>query len=244
MLRARSALFLLSLSFALHAAQAPAAHAPGGPIPDTIEERVTACAACHGKQGEGIRSKEYYPRLAGKPTAYLYNQLLNFREQRRHSPIMTYMVAYLSEPYLREIAEYYSRLDPPYPPRASGASAEMIARGEALVMQGDAARKLPACVSCHGTALTGMEPAIPGLIGLSPDYIGAQLGAWRARQRRAAEPDCMAQIAALLAPGDISAVAAWLTSRPTAGVGRPAAADSLKLPLDCGSVAQKSRGLR
>ena len=32
-----------------------------------------------------------------------------------------------------------------------------------LVTGGDAARAVPACVQCHGPALTGMEPAIPGL---------------------------------------------------------------------------------
>ena len=221
-----------------------AAESPRTSVPDTIEQRVTACAACHGKQGEGIRRKEYYPRLAGKPTVYLYNQLVNFRERRRESPIMTYMVAYLSEPYLREIAEHYSRLDPPYAPPATRASREMLARGEALVTQGDAARNLPACVSCHGAALTGMEPAIPGLIGLSAEYVGAQLGAWRGRHRRAAEPDCMAQIAALLAPGDISAVAAWLTSRPTSGRNLPAPSGSLELPLDCGSVPRRNQVVR
>ncbi len=27
--------------------------------------------------------------------------------------------------------------------------------------------------------MTGMEPAIPGLLGLHADYLSAQLGAWR-----------------------------------------------------------------
>src|SRR3954451_8582242 len=75
------------------------------PVPDTLEQRVIACAGCHGKQGEGLRANEYYPRIAGKPTGYLYNQLVNFRERRRHSPVMNHMVAYLSDEYLREIAQ-------------------------------------------------------------------------------------------------------------------------------------------
>jgi hypothetical protein len=54
----------------------------------------------------------------------------------------------------------------------------------------------------------------------------------------------MAQIASLLAPGDISAVATWLTSRPTAALPPPAPANSLKLPQDCGSVSQRSRAVR
>ena len=64
---------------------APKSEAKGATVPDTIAQRVTACAICHGKQGEGIRKNEYYPRLAGKPTEYLYNQLIGFREKRRSS---------------------------------------------------------------------------------------------------------------------------------------------------------------
>jgi cytochrome c553 len=208
-------------------------------VPDTLEQRLLACATCHGKHGEGVQKNEAYPRLAGKPDGYLYNQLLNFRERRRHYDVMNYMLGYLSDAYLREIAQYYAGLRPPYPARPITTSSEVLARGEALAKRGDPARKLPACVECHGTALTGLAPAIPGLVGLSPFYIGQQMGAWRARQRRAKEPDCMAHIAALLGPEEISAVAAWLAAQPPpAGV--PAKlSEPGKLPLECGSVAQR-----
>jgi cytochrome c553 len=33
-------------------------------------------------------------------------------------------------------------------------------------MQGDPARRIPACVQCHGDALMGVAPSIPGLLGL------------------------------------------------------------------------------
>ena len=48
----------------VHAAPDPAT---GIDFADTLEQRLLACAACHGKQGEGLRKPEYYPRLAGKP---------------------------------------------------------------------------------------------------------------------------------------------------------------------------------
>jgi cytochrome c553 len=183
-------------------------------VADTLEQRLLACAACHGKQGEGTKKNEVYPRLAGKPDGYLYNQLLNFREGRRKYEVMNYMVSYLSDAYLQEIAQYYAKLGPPYPPPASGASAVVLARGEALVTHGDPSRNLPPCMACHGKSLTGMAPAIPGLLGLSPLYIGQQMGAWRVRHRRAKEPDCMAKIASLLGPEEISALAAWLAAQP------------------------------
>jgi hypothetical protein len=47
----------------------------------------------------------------------------------------------------------------------------------------------------------------------------------------------MADIASLLVPGDISAVAAWLAVQaPTAQTSAPLAAGSLKLPMECGGI--------
>jgi cytochrome c553 len=216
--------------------------APGAlaaPVPDTLEQRLLACATCHGKQGEGVIKNEAYPRLAGKPDGYLYNQLLNFREGRRRYAVMNYMVSYLSDAYLYEIATYYSRLSPPYPARRTGGSREVPARGERLVTRGDAVRKLPACIECHGSSLSGMAPAIPGLIGLSPLYIGQEMGAWKSRHRRAKEPDCMAQVASLLELDEISAIAAWLATQPPPTGAVPALSHPEKLPLECGSVTQR-----
>jgi cytochrome c553 len=220
---------LLALGAGELSAQAPK-------VPDTLEQRLLACAICHGKQGEGIQKNEYYPRLAGKPAGYLYNQLVNFRERRRDVPIMTYMVAYLSDPYLREMAEYYANLHPPYPAPAAGASQALLARGEALATNGDPSRGIPACSACHGKALTGMEPAIPGLVGLHRDYVAGQMGSWKVGRRKGAAPDCMAEIASRLTPDDIAAVNAWLGAQRVAPDARPAPAGSLKPPLECGGV--------
>jgi cytochrome c553 len=211
-----------------------------GPIPatapDTMEQRLLACAACHGKDGEGARKRETYPRLAGKADGYLYNQLLNFRDGRRLYPAMNYLLNHLSDDYLREIAQYYARLKTPYPSPVSGSPAAALAQGELLVMKGDASRNLPACSECHGKALAGTAPAIPALVGLSQSYVAQQMGAWKAHGRRAAEPDCMAKVAELLTPGEIHAVTVWLAAQSPPTGAAPAAATTLKLPMDCGSV--------
>ena len=67
--------------------------------PDTMAARVLACASCHGAEGEGT-SDVYFPRLAGKPAGYLYNQLVAFREGRRKYPPMNYLLDFLPDPYL------------------------------------------------------------------------------------------------------------------------------------------------
>src|SRR5690348_14867197 len=119
----------------------PKADAKPATVPDTIEQRVLACAICHGKNGEGARKNEYYPRLAGKPVEYLYNQLIGFREKRRSSsPIMTYMVGGLSDNYLHEIAVHYSSLKTPYPDTTARADAQTLALGQELAMRGDKSR--------------------------------------------------------------------------------------------------------
>ncbi len=184
------------------------------PFEDTIAQRTIACTACHGPQGRAAPDG-YYPRLAGKPAGYLYNQLLNFRDGRRHYALMTQLLDPLSDTYLMEIAQYFAALEVPYPPPARGtASPEVLRAGRQLVMQGDAARRLPACVQCHGQAMTGVQPNIPGLLGLPRAYVNSQLGAWRAGLRRSHAPDCMAQIVRQLSLEDINAVATWLAAQP------------------------------
>jgi cytochrome c553 len=225
---------------AANAANAANATAPAEKAPDTMQARVLGCAACHGGHGEGT-ANDYYPRLAGKPAGYLYNQLLAFRDGRRKYPPMNYLLAYLPDPYLLEIAQYFAAEHPPFPavaPAPIHVDATTLALGKSLVNNGDVSRKIPACAACHGTSLTGMEPAIPGLLGLHADYISAQLGAWRYGTRKTAAPDCMHDIATRLADRDITAIAAYLASLPAPADPAPAAAGSLKMPLACGSEAQ------
>jgi cytochrome c553 len=213
-----------------------AAHAAPVAVPDTMAQRMQACTVCHGKEGRATPNG-YFPRIAGKPAGYLYQQLLNFRDGRRRNATMANLLEPLSDDYLREIAEHFAALDLPYaPPPPATAPAAVLARGEALARHGDAAHGLPACVQCHGEALTGVAPAIPGLLGLPRDYVSAQFGSWQAGQRHAAAPDCMARITTLLTPDDVSALAQWLAAQPVPVPAKPAAALAQPLPMPCGSV--------
>lgn len=211
------------------------AQAPNGP-PDTMAARVEACTPCHGNKGEGTNDV-YFPRLAGKPAGYLDNQLRAFRSGRRKYPPMNYLLEYLPDPYLQEMANYFAAQRPPLPqPVRSDASDELLRRGEVLVSGGDPAAQVPACVSCHGPGLTGMAPFIPGLLGLRPAYVSAQLGAWRYGTRTAKAPDCMQGIAARLTEADVTAIAAYLATLPASENSAPLPKGSFLLPLPCGSA--------
>ena len=203
--------------------------------PDTMEARLRACVACHGEQGQGT-DNDYFPRLTGKPAGYLMNQLVAFRDGRRRYPPMNYLLEYMPDSYLQRMADYLSGLrPPPPPPTIADVSSGILARGQAIVTQGDPARGVPACSGCHGTKLTGMESAIPGLVGLHASYISAQLGAFRYGTRTAPSPDCMQVVAASLTENEVSAVAAWLASRPVPADPSPVPRGSLAMPMTCGS---------
>lgn len=226
---------LLVLPVALLCAAAAAA-----PIrfQNSMAQRTLACTSCHGSEGRA-GPDGYYPRIAGKPAGYLYNQLLHFRDGRRHYGLMTGLLDPLSDAYLHDIARHFASLDLPYPPpQPPTAPAEVLERGRLIALQGDAERRIPACAACHGKALTGVVPNTPGLLGLSRDYLNAQLGAWRTGQRRALAPDCMAEIARRLEPEDLSAVTAWLAAERLPANAKPVSAEPPPAPRRKGRRAQ------
>jgi cytochrome c553 len=136
---------------------------------------------------------------------------------------------------VREIAEYFAAQQVPYErspvPRLS---ASMLERGEVLATRGDPSRRIPACAACHGTQLTGVEPDVPGLVGLPYDYISAQLGSWRTHTRAMRAPDCMATIAGRLSEADLTAVSAWLATRVVPADAHAQPPGSIDPPLACG----------
>ena len=205
--------------------------------PDTIAERVKPCLACHAAEGR-LGKNEYYPRLAGKPQGYLFNQMVNFREGRRHNRAMALLLQNLSDAYLAEIAGYFATQQPQYTSARNQAS---NAAAPALITQGDAARKIPACAACHGKGLLGVAPNIPGLLGLPADYVSAQMGAWKVGTRRAPAPDCMGDIAKQLSDVEVNAVATWLATQPLVANSHPAPALTEALPVKCGSVPAASK---
>ena len=205
---------------------------------DSMRQRMQACVACHGR--DGVASPlGYFPRIAGKPAGYLYNQLLNFREGRRSNATMAYLLQNLSDAYLREIAQYFAELDLPYAdPSASSGEDVLRDRGRDLVERGDRKSSVPACASCHGPDLIGDASYVPALVGLRREYLLAQLGAWRSGLRRSAHPDCMAKVSQRLSTSDLEALATYLPALPVPTPARRRATERTpsSRPLECGST--------
>ena len=205
-----------------------------------MAERVKPCEACHGNQGRA-GPDGYYPRLAGKPADYLYNQMQNFSHGRRRYTMMRRMMAPLSPQYQREMADYFANLQVPYAtpnmPHATATVAQMK-RGQQLALEGDPTLQVPACNSCHGRNLMGNSAHVPSLLGLPSAYLGAQLSAWTLGERSTTAPDCMAEIAQRLSAADASAVTAWLAAQNVPS--HPLSAPNTRMTHDvrCGSAPE------
>jgi cytochrome c553 len=125
----------------------------------------------------------------------------------------------MSDKYMLEIARYFASLQYVYSqPEPHSLPSDEIQIARKLINTGDSARDLPACSACHGEALMGVEPFIPGLLGLPHAYLAAQFGGWRnGGVMRGQTPDCMSEIAKKLTQEEVYALAAWLPAQPVTG---------------------------
>ena len=94
------ALFLTLGAACFAVSAAPSGNAAAG------KEKSTACAACHGADGNSASAE--FPRLAGQNADYLYNALLQYKSGKRKNPIMPAMIAALEPADLANLAAYYA----------------------------------------------------------------------------------------------------------------------------------------
>ena len=77
--------------------------------PAAGKAKAATCAACHG--ADGISIAPNYPNLACQKDQYLLLQLQAYKSGVRNNPLMTPMVAALSDADLENLAAYYSTLN-------------------------------------------------------------------------------------------------------------------------------------
>lgn len=208
-------------------------------VPDKMADRVKACTICHGDK-DRVEPHIYFPRIGGKPQGYLFNQLRNFRDGRRYYRPMAILLENMSDDYLMEIAQYFSTQPlPAHPPEQRlSMLADEIVLAERLIYSGSPKRDIPACNTCHGNALMGVEPYIPGILGLTRTYIAAQFGSWRnGGLRRGQVSNCMSEIAEKLTDEEIDTIAKWLASQPISGNPEPDGTLPHELNDRCSSIA-------
>lgn len=167
---------------------------------------AAACFTCHGLKGEGDGRDA--PRLAGLDAGYLHRQLNDYANGRREHAAMREIVRKLSDSDRSKVSAFYATLQPAEWPVEAGNPT-----GARLYEDGDPARGLPSCASCHGAGGAG-DPANPPLAGQPSAYIAGQLAAWRDAKRNNDPLGEMRRVSRLLSPAELEAVSRHAASFP------------------------------
>jgi cytochrome c553 len=138
----------------------------------TVQERLPACLACHGENGQS--QNPGVPSLGGQQAFYVTVQLLMFREHMRVADPMNDMAKGLSDDDLRAFADIILKLPPP-PPAAGSADDARVARAQALVQQNR-------CNFCHTPNFAGQDN-VPRIADQREDYLVKALRGYKDNSR-------------------------------------------------------------
>ncbi len=130
------------------------------------------CLSCHVNQARGDVEGNY-PNLTLHDSTYTAQSLYDFRRGVWPNTEMRQAIDGLSLDQLGKLADYVNLLPPR--PALSKPDADAAARGAGLAMRGDAARGVPACLSCHGETSVAALPLIPPLQGQNRAYLSRRL---------------------------------------------------------------------
>jgi cytochrome c553 len=193
---------ILLLALSLYASGAAAAEEASA---DAGHQKAAVCAACHGPDGNSVNPE--WPSLAGQHARYVARQIDAFKSGNRSNPLMAGIAAGLTPQDAADLGAYYSSLSI----TVGEADPALVHAGERLYRGGNRAKGLSACIACHGPDGRGNQPGgIPALGGQHAQYTAAQLKAYAAGERRSDPNQIMRNIAALMSPEEIAAVASYV----------------------------------
>ena len=130
-------------------------------------ERLAACAACHGANGNS--PSPAIPSIAGQPRIFIENQLVIMREGLREVPVMAPVLKGLGDEEITALARHFSAL--PIVPAAAPVQPEKQRAGAEI------SRKA-LCGTCHLANYSGQNQ-VPRLAGQHEDYLLLAMKAFR-----------------------------------------------------------------
>ena len=138
----------------------------------TVKERLPACLACHGENGQSQNSS--VPSLGAQQSFYVTVQLLMFREKMRVADPMNDMTKGLTDDDLKSFADIIAKLPPPKPAEGPVDEARM-ARARTLAEQNR-------CHFCHTPSLAGQDN-VPRIAAQREDYLVKALRGYKDNSR-------------------------------------------------------------
>ena len=167
--------------------------------------KSAVCAACHGADGNSVNPT--WPSLAGQHATYLVKQLQDFKAERRVDASMAGMVANLTDEDMQDLAAFFES----QAPKAVPFDGNLIATGESIYRGGITETRVAACMGCHSPSGKGNGPAgWPSLHGQHPDYIVAQLQAFKHGKRNNDVGKMMQNVAERMSDEEMASVAAYI----------------------------------
>lgn len=170
------------------------------------------CIECHGAdaqrnvQTEG--SAGTIAKLAGQAPEYMVKQIRDFRSGERKHDFMAIMARSIDDEDAADIAAYFGAQ-----PVMQGDGAGGSAAARELYLRGDPARRIAACIECHGEggkgkAIGGVKSPVIG--GQALRYLEKQLLEWRSGERRNSPDGAMNRVTQSLTEREIEALASYL----------------------------------
>lgn len=181
------------------------------------ESLVTACAACHGSDGNSAAPT--FPKIAGLGEKYILKQLHDIKSGDRVIAEMAGQLTNMSDQDMADMAAYFGSQSMQLSGSKemqvqlnSGVKTDALALGKKVYHAGNAETGVPACMGCHSPTGHGNDPAkYPRLGGQFPEYIEKQLRAFRAGDRtNDGDNMIMRGVAAQLSDAEIKAVANYI----------------------------------
>jgi cytochrome c553 len=187
------------------------APAPSGTDALAVDLVTRICSTCHKPTLAGD-AKAAIPNLTGQSPEYIALQLWAFHAERRTASQMIQTAGRLTGADIAALAAHIGAMAPIPAPDGSVLSTEDRAVAERIAREGDAARGVPACASCHSPDGRAALALVPRLDGQGAAYLERRLAAF-AERRDAAPYSPMPLIASSLTLAEQKALAALYASR-------------------------------
>lgn len=195
------------------AASAPIEGSAAPVAPSSIEEIAGGiCAGCHSADGNSVIPMN--PILAGQHSEYISKQLMDFKANgeeppKRNSPVMSAMVAALSQNDVKKLGEYYAKQT--MKPSQGSTDEKILEQGRILYHGGNIEHNVPACASCHGPNGSGIPPRYPAVAGQHTEYTMMQLGLFNTGER-ANDNDIMHKVVSRMSAPEKRAVSEYIST--------------------------------
>lgn len=158
-------------------------------------EKVKLCESCHGPNGNSVTPN--LPSIAAQPRVFLENQLVYFREELRHAPVMQGIAKGMSDEDINALAKHFSAQKAELQQR-SATDAKQVERGRELA-------KDRHCGQCHMPRFQG-QGQMARLAGQREDYLFDAMKGYRDGTRSAADTT-MTEVLINLEDEDLRALA-------------------------------------